>query len=79
MKRFLILLTALLLIGSLALAKVQTTLPAGPAFNSSVVAPSDEGKVKPVKIAAKKIRIAILCLDNHWFWLQVKTRRFRCH
>jgi ABC-type sugar transport system substrate-binding protein len=72
MKRFLILIAALLLIGSLALAKVQKTLPAGPTFTSSVVAPSDEGKVKPVKKATKTIRIVILCLDNHWFWLQVK-------
>ena len=71
MKRFIILVAALFLVSSFAFAAGKK-LPAGPAFNSAVVAPADEGKVKPVKKASKKVRIAILCLDNHWFWLQVK-------
>jgi ribose transport system substrate-binding protein len=71
MKKFVAMVIALFLIGSIAIA-AKKALPAGPSFNSSVLAPSDEGKVKPIKKAPRKIRIAILCLDNSWFWLQVK-------
>jgi ribose transport system substrate-binding protein len=49
-------------------------LPKGPTFDSSVMAPADEGAVKPVKIKAKKpIRIAVLGLENNPFWIPVKN------
>ncbi|MDA8409478.1 MAG: substrate-binding domain-containing protein [Treponema sp.] len=50
------------------------TLPPGPAFDSVLVAPADEGIVKPVaKVSPKPLRIAVLGLENNPFWIPVKN------
>jgi ABC-type sugar transport system substrate-binding protein len=49
-------------------------LPKGPTFDSVLVAPADEGIVKPVaKASAKPLRIAVLGLENNPFWIPVKN------
>lgn len=69
----------LMLVVSLALfaqgasEKATVVLPEGPAFDSEVLAPSDEGIVKPVKnTSGKEYKIAIIGLENNPFWVDVK-------
>ena len=47
--------------------------PPGPPFDSVLVAPPDQGKVKPVENkTGKKFRIAVIGMENSPFWLPVK-------
>jgi ribose transport system substrate-binding protein len=66
-----LLLAALLVAGA---AWAAPKLAQGPTFDSVVVAPADEGTVKPVaKAPAKPLRIAVLGLENNPFWIPVKN------
>ncbi len=48
-------------------------LPAGPAFDSVLVAPEDAGAVKPIdKKSDVPIRIAVIGMENNPFWIPVK-------
>lgn len=54
--------------------KVVRELPPGPAFDSRVLAPEDEGIVKPLeKHDGPSMKIAVLGLENNPFWVDVKA------
>lgn len=64
-----------LMVGLFAFAIIgwAVALPAAPKFDSEVVAPKDEGTVKPVATkSTKPLRIAVLGLENNPFWIPVK-------
>ncbi len=51
----------------------ERNLPAGPAFDSVLVAPPDAGTVKPVdKKSEKPVKIAVIGMENNPFWIPVK-------
>ncbi|MDY0289291.1 MAG: sugar ABC transporter substrate-binding protein [Sphaerochaeta sp.] len=55
-------------------AAAKKVLAPRPAFDSEVLAPSDEGLVTPVKnVSGKKYKIAIIGLENNPFWVDVKA------
>jgi ABC-type sugar transport system substrate-binding protein len=45
----------------------------GPEFSSRILAPADEGTVKPLIIQEAKMKIAVLGLENNPFWVDVKA------
>ncbi len=58
---------------SMLSAVLAGELPEAPKFDSKVLAPTDEGRVKPVATKPEKpIKIAVLGLENNPFWIDVK-------
>jgi ribose transport system substrate-binding protein len=74
---FFITLISILVLGQLLVTGCQgetkKELPPGPAFDSVLAAPPDEGKVQPVSENPKEeIRILVIGLENNPFWIPVK-------
>ncbi len=72
LKSALIVVTLLAAIG-VGVAGEKRVLPAGPAFDSVLVAPPDAGVVKPIdKKSDTPIKIAVIGMENNPFWIPVK-------
>jgi ribose transport system substrate-binding protein len=74
---FLITLISILVLGQMLLTgcpgETKKELPPGPAFDSVLAAPPDEGKVQPVsQNPNEEIRILVIGLENNPFWIPVK-------
>jgi ribose transport system substrate-binding protein len=70
-------LISILVLGQLFLmgcpGQEKKELPKGPAFDSVLAGPPDEGKVKPVDAApGKPLKILVIGLENNPFWIPVK-------